>query len=156
MSYQNMVSAETDDFSYNKKLIYALTAGVIFMLVSLPSAYEQTEKLTHTISDNCPTPEGKYLHAAVFFAVTYFVMKVLGKQKYYVMNGKTDGQIAKYAFWATMLFFVLASTDSYRLTGRLYDGLSNADGCPNTKGVVTHGVIFMIVILLTMYFPKDC
>jgi hypothetical protein len=33
--------------------------------------------------------------------------------------------------------------------------LANQSGCPNVMGVIVHGIVFMVVLLLVMYFPKD-
>jgi hypothetical protein len=141
--------------SFNKKLLASVFAAVIFILISLPAAYGQTNELVTTYNDGCPTPEGKFIHAALFFAISYFVMKISSKQHYIDMGTKTDAQIAKYAFYGTLLFFLFASTDTYRLTGKFVTGLTNPAGCPEVKGVLVHGLVFLVVLLLIMYFPKD-
>lgn len=151
-----MSDTSSNTMTLNKKIMCSAMAAIVFMVVSLPQAYTQTSKLTTTISETCPTPEGKFIHAALFFAINYFLMKLAASQKYYGMETKSDGLIAKYAFTGTLLFFLLSSTDSYRLTGRLFSGLANESGCPEVKGVIVHGLVFLVILVLMMYFPKDC
>jgi hypothetical protein len=139
--------------SFNKKFWVSFAAGVLFVLVSLPQVYGQTDKLLSTYEGDCPTAEGKFLHAIIFFIIAYIFLKISNNNKYFAITQKTDSQLAKTAFYATLLFFVIASSDAYRLTGRVFSGLSNDVGCPNVKGVIVHGIIFLIVLLLTMYFP---
>lgn len=148
----NQLSMESP---FNKKLMCSALAAVIFILVSLPQVYGQTDRVMSTYADGCPTSEGKYLHAAVFFALVFALMKLGARMKWSGMEQKSDALHAKYAFYATLLFFVLASSDSYHLSSRLWSGLADARGCPNVTGVIVHGVVFMVVLLLVMYFPKD-
>lgn len=145
------VSAEP---TLNKKLLYSSIGAAIFVAVSLPQVYGQTSRLTNTIDDTCPTPEGKFIHAALFFAISYFVMKISSSRKY-DLEAKSDGLIAKYAFYSTLLFFVLASSDAYRLTGKFISGLANEAGCPEFKGIIVHALVFLVVLTLVMYFPND-
>jgi hypothetical protein len=139
----------------NKKLVYSGTAALVFVLMSLPQAYAQTGRIVHTYDDSCPTPEGKYLHALLFFVINYFAVKFAESQKYIGLEKKSDAMIAKNAFIASLLFFVIASTDSYKLTGKLFGGLANKAGCPDVRGVVVHGIVFLVILTLVMYIPKD-
>lgn len=139
----------------NKKLIWSAIGAAIFMAVSLPQAYNQTSRLTQTINNKCPTPEGKFIHAALFFAVNYFVMKLAASNKWMNMEQKPDALLAKYAFYGTLLFFLISSSDTYRLTGKLFSGVADEYGCPEIKGVLLHGVVFLAVLVLIMFFPKD-
>ena len=150
------MSSTSNPISLNKKIMCSATAAAIFMIVSLPQAYTQSSRLTRTFSDACPTPEGKFIHAALFFAINYFIMKVMASKKYHGMEKKSDGLLARYAFTGTLLFFLLSSTDSYKLTGKIVPGLANENGCPEVKGVIVHGLVFLVILVLTMYFPKDC
>jgi len=144
------------DTSFTKKLTASSIAGLTFALVSLPEVYLQTNKLTNTFTSNCPTPEGKFLHFALFFAIEFFIMKMMVRYNYMGMGDKSDGLIAKYALCGAMLFFILSSTDAYRMTAKLGLGLADENGCPNVKGVVVHALVFIGLLLLKMqYLPKD-
>lgn len=148
----------------NKKLTYSALSAVVFMAVSLPQTYQGVEDVSNsalsylpgqlsvdTIQGNCPTASGKFLHTGVFFVVLYFLMKWLNK------SDLSDGLIAKYSFYTTLLFFLLTSSDTYALTSQLpsMGDLVGADGCPTKKGVLVHGLVFLVVLTLVMYFPKD-
>lgn len=145
----------------NKKITYSALAALVFLGVSLPQTYQQTNKLTHlvksvefntiTMDGECPTPGGKFLHTGVFFVILYFLMKFLN-------NGDlTDGLIAKYSFYSTLIFFLLTSNDTYYMTSSLpgLGDLTNNSGCPTRKGVFIHALVFLVVLTLVMYFPKD-
>ncbi|VBB18180.1 hypothetical protein YASMINEVIRUS_1250 [Yasminevirus sp. GU-2018] len=150
-----VVGTSASGKSFNSKLIWSAVSAAIFIAVSAPQVYTQTSRITTTASENCPTPEGKFIHAALFFAINYFVMKIASNQKWMNMEGKPDGLLAKYAFYGTLLFFLVSSSDTYRLTGKLISGLANESGCPEMKGVIVHGLVFLVLLVLIMYFPKD-
>jgi hypothetical protein len=137
----------------NKKITYAALSAVVFMAVSLPQTYQQTERLpyVHSIEGNCPTAAGKFLHTGIFFVILYFLMKWLNK------SDLSDGLIAKYSFYSALLFFLLTSSDTYALTSGVpgLNDLVDASGCPSKKGVLVHGLVYLVVLTLIMYFPKD-
>ncbi len=139
-----------------QKLVHASLGACLFILVSLPQVYSGTNtKFIPTVIEQCPTPEGKFLHSALFFVLNFLVMKYMAKYNYLNMGNLSDGLLAKYAFMGTLLFFLISSSDTYRLTHRLYDGLSNPLGCPNLSGVLVHGLVFLAILVLVMYFPRD-
>lgn len=142
----------------NKKLTYAALSAVVFMGVSLPQTYSVTDRYIgsytgSTLSGTCPSPVGKFLHTGVFFVVLYVLMKLLNR------TNMSDGLIAKYSFYSTLLFFLVTSSDTYALTSQvpaLKDiGIVDATGCPTKQGVVVHGLVFMVLLVLVMYFPRD-
>lgn len=136
----------------NKKITYAALSAVVFLAVSLPQTYQQTDRLVDTFNEGCPTPVGKFLHTGAFFVILYFLMKWLNKSKL------SDGLIAKYSFYSALIFFLLTSNDSYALTKNipyLGDDLVEVSGCPTKKGILVHAVVYLVVLTLVMYFPKD-
>lgn len=145
-------------FDFNKKLLWSAVAALIFIGVSLPQTYQFTGRTNINVAGaehKCPTAEGKLIHAIIFFVINYFIMKVAAH--YGHLYNTSDGQMAKYAFYATLLFLVLSSTDAYTLTNKLLRGASNVGpmeaGCPELNGIIINGIVFFVVILLTMYFP---
>ena len=148
----------------NKKVTYSALSAVIFMAVSLPQTYQGVENVSNSalsylpgqtslknVEGNCPTASGKFLHTGVFFVILYFLMKWLNRSKL------SDGLIAKYSFYTTLIFFLLSSSDSYALSSRIPYLEDNVDefGCPSRKGVLVHGLVFLVILTLVMYFPKD-
>jgi len=142
----------------NKKITYSALSALVFLAVSLPQTYHQTDYITSyigtgsTITDqDCPTPGGKFVHTGLFFVILYFLIKMLNN------NELSDGLIAKYAFYSTLIFFLLTSNDTYALTSSvpgLHD-LTNNVGCPTKKGVLIHALVYLVVLTIVMYFPKD-
>ena len=65
---------------------------------------------------------------------------------------------AKYAFYATLIFFLVASPETYRITqdvlGWLFT-ISTHDGTPTPLGFFFHTLIFFLVLWGTMLFPRD-
>jgi hypothetical protein len=138
----------------NKKVTYAALSALVFMAVSLPQTYQQTDRLPYvnTVTGTCPTPVGKLVHTGTFFVVLYFLMKFLNKTRL------SDGLIAKYSFYSTLIFFALNSTETYALTSQLPgigSGILDVSGCPSKQGVMIHTVVYLVVLTLVMYFPKD-
>ena len=135
---------------FNKKLYYSASAALVFVLVALPQVYDVTNNLFNTSVNGCPTPQGLLFHTFVFFALLFFLMKT------FTMKGspKPDGVLAKYAFWSALIFFLLSSTEMYSMTGKVFPSLAN-NGCPTLNGVLVHGLVFMFVLVLVMYFPHD-
>jgi len=141
--------------SFRKQLIYSAISALFFIVVSLPDTYKKTTYLTrtNTMTDNCPTPEGKFIHTAVFFIINFVMMKIANSYK---QTGElSDGLIAKYSFYGALLFFMLSSSDTYRLTSRVLGGNLGNDGCPNVNGILVHALVFAVVLVLVMSFPKD-
>jgi len=148
-----------------RKAGYSFIPAVLFFVVSLPEVYNTTNDLgtrlgqtdnrlsINTYANDCPTSTGKFLHSLVFFLLVWSVMKMSrnsGRMPY-----KSNGLLAKYAFYSTLIFFLLSSTDAYNVTGNLVSGLTNSSGCPNMTGAIVHGLVFLVVLTLVMFFPKD-
>ena len=151
----------------NRKLMWSAAAAALFIAVSLPQVYSQTSRVVTTTADMCPTPGGKFIHTAIFFAVSYFLMKLFAGQRLLDIESKAEGvtfragfdkmemMMLKRSFMGALLFFMLSSTDSYRLTQNLVSGVANEMGCPEVKGVLIHGLVFMVIVLLTMTMPME-
>lgn len=151
--------------TFVRKLGYAFIPAVLFFVVSLPEVYNGTNKLGERLgksverlgfesySGDCPTSVGKFLHSIVFFLLVYGVMTYTKKtNKAY---HKSNGVLAKYAFYSTLIFFLLSSSDAYNVSEHYLSGLTNSAGCPNMTGALVHGIVFLVVLTLVMYFPKD-
>lgn len=150
---------EVPRLTLQNKVAVSSVAAVVFMLCALPQVYQRTDNrflTTYDASSTCPTPAGKFLHTAVFFAVSYFLMKIGANKQVLGLENKSDGFLAKCAFHSALLFFVLTSTDAFKLTGNFTSRvLANEFGCPNVTGVVAHSLVFLVVLVLVMYFPKE-
>ena len=62
---------------------------------------------------------------------------------------------AKYAFYSTLVFFLLASPETYLLTSRLYSPIADTEGHPSPLGLFIHTGLFFLVLLGLMMFPRD-
>ena len=148
--------------SHPQFLVAAATAAFVFFLVSLPQVYQSTSNVVNYLEpnsvklfeNNCPTADGKFLHTLLFFAIMFAIGKI---KNVYGLNQpkKSNALLAKYAFYGSLLYFFLASSDSYHLSGKLVSGLADPNGCPFFKGLLVHSVVFFCFVLLTCYFPRD-
>ena len=136
-----------------KKIIYAVVSALFFVAVSLPDTYKQTNRLTNTIDNNCPTATGKFIHTAVFFILNFVMMKIA--ESYKEKGHLSNGLIAKYAFSGALLFFMVSSSDTYLLTSQLFGEQIGSAGCPTMTGILVHGVVFAALLVIMMSFPKD-
>ena len=65
---------------------------------------------------------------------------------------------AKYAFYSTLVFFLIANPETFKLTQRLLGGfitLASDKGCPSTYGFFIHTALFFFVLWGFMLFPRD-
>lgn len=148
-----------------RKAGYSFIPAVLFFVVSLPEVYNATDNVGtrlgqtdnrlsfDTYDNNCPTSTGKFLHSLVFFLLVWAVMR--NSRNNGRMPYKSNGLLAKYAFYSTLIFFLLSSTDTYNVTGNLISGLTNSAGCPNMSGAIVHGLVYLVILTLVMFFPKD-
>lgn len=56
---------------------------------------------------------------------------------------------------AVLLFFIISNPFTYRLTNSLLGGLTgrlaDPSGCPTTKGILVHSVVFGAIVYALMY-----
>lgn len=67
------------------------------------------------------------------------------------------GLKAKYSFYSALVFFLIASPETFKLTQMLFGSfitLANG-GCPTPAGLFFHSFIFFLFLLGLMLFPRD-
>jgi hypothetical protein len=133
---------------FNQKLYHAAISSCVFLVASLPYGYGKTNGFL-SASGDCPTYKSKLLHTLGFFALSLLVMKFIGKAD------KPLELMVKYATYSSLLFFLLSSTEAFKLTGSLVDGLADESGCPTLTGVAVHTLVYGGVLMLLMSLPKD-
>ena len=153
MSTQSYPVIETCDKSFNPKLAWSAVGAAIFVLISSSQMYAQTQKLVTTTSDNCPTMGGNLIHAAIFFGINFGVMKVASWNSD-LSKPMSDKTMVRYALFSTLLFLILANSYVYNITNKVLPGLANEIGCPTSAGVIFHGVVFMVLLLIMMHNVK--
>jgi hypothetical protein len=63
---------------------------------------------------------------------------------------------AKYSFYSALVFFLCANPETYKIMNSIFGGfLANPGGCPTPIGLFFHTVLFFVVILALMMFPRD-
>jgi hypothetical protein len=65
---------------------------------------------------------------------------------------------AKYAFYSTLVFFLIANPETFKLTQRFFGSfltLASESGCPTAYGFFTHSLLFFLVLWGMMLFPRD-
>ena len=64
---------------------------------------------------------------------------------------------AKYAFYSTLIFFLIASPETYKITQQLLGGFftTSTNGCPSPFGFFFHTILFFFVLWGIMLFPHD-
>lgn len=67
------------------------------------------------------------------------------------------GLKAKYSFYSALVFFLISNPETYKLTQMLFGGLfvTSVGGCPTPVGLFFHSVLFFVVLLGLMLFPRD-
>lgn len=148
-----------DEYNRHKLVYNAAIAALVFVIVSLPLVYNYTGKLakyanTEVFANNCPTSAGKFAHSVIFFVLIYVICKIHNAYAP-AQNAKSNAQMAKHAFYTSLLFFVLSSTDAYIVSRKLVKDVADANGCPSVKGILLHSIVFIAAYLLVGQFPKD-
>ena len=65
---------------------------------------------------------------------------------------------AKYAFYSTLIFFLIANPETFKMTQNVFGWLfmvSDSGGCPTAMGFFLHTLLFFLVLWAAMLFPKD-
>ena len=68
----------------------------------------------------------------------------------------SEGLKFKYSLYTTLLFFLLASPTSFRVSNRLFGGsVASKGGCPTAVGFALHTFVFLIGLYGLMSLPHD-
>lgn len=65
---------------------------------------------------------------------------------------------AKYSFYSTLVFFLIANPETYKLMQRVLGGfisIASDSGCPTPYGFFLHTLLFFLVLWAIMLFPRD-
>ena len=66
---------------------------------------------------------------------------------------------AKYSFYSALVFFLVANPETYKITdwmfGSVMPPIANNAGAPTPVGLFFHTLVFFVVILSLMMFPRD-
>lgn len=68
------------------------------------------------------------------------------------------GLKAKYSFYSTLVFFLVANPETFKLTQRLLGGfisMASDSGCPTAYGFFIHSFLFFLILWGMMLFPRD-
>ena len=65
----------------------------------------------------------------------------------------TPGLKFKYSLYSTFIFFILSSSQMYKLTSRMLP--TSIDGCPTPFGLLVHSIVFLLALYGIMTLPKD-
>ena len=66
---------------------------------------------------------------------------------------KPDMLKLKYSFMAALIFFIVSSPETYKLTNKVVK--TSVNGCPTTTGLLLHAVVFMVVVYGLMKLKED-
>ena len=65
---------------------------------------------------------------------------------------------AKYAFYSTLIFFLIANPETYKMTQKVLGWIfpiADGGGCPTASGFFLHTALFFFVLWGVMLFPRD-
>jgi hypothetical protein len=65
---------------------------------------------------------------------------------------------AKYSFYSTLVFFLIANPETFKLMQRMLGGffsIATDTGCHSTYGFFFHTLLFFFVLWGLMLFPRD-
>lgn len=146
----------TVSHDFLNKFIWSSVGAAVFVIVSIPQLYAQTNSMAG-IKSSCPSPYSKFLHSGLFFLINFAIMGIVSLANKSGSDRLPLGLVAKYSFYATLLFFLVSSSDAYGVTSIIPKLSTKVDGgnCPTIVGVLVHGVVFVLLLIAMMYMPKD-
>lgn len=59
----------------------------------------------------------------------------------------------KYSMYSTFIFYILSSSQMYKLTSKILP--TSIDGCPTPFGLLIHSIVFLLALYGIMTLPKD-
>lgn len=65
---------------------------------------------------------------------------------------------AKYAAYTTLVFFLIANPETYKIMQKFLGGfvtIASEGGCPTPSGFFIHTGLFFLVLWSIMLFPRD-
>jgi hypothetical protein len=65
---------------------------------------------------------------------------------------------AKYAAYTTLIFFLMANPETYKLLQKLLGGwvsIASEGGCPTPTGFFLQTALFFVILWSFMLFPRD-
>lgn len=65
---------------------------------------------------------------------------------------------AKYAFYSTLIFFLIANPETFKMTQNVLGWIvqvADGGGCPTATGFFLHTALFFAVLWGAMLFPRD-
>ena len=65
---------------------------------------------------------------------------------------------AKYAAYTTLVFFLIANPETYKMMQKFLGSLvtiASEGGCPTPAGFFIHSALFFVVLWSIMLFPRD-
>jgi hypothetical protein len=65
---------------------------------------------------------------------------------------------AKYAFYSTLIFFLIANPETFKMTQGAFGfivHIADSGGCPTAVGFFIHTALFFLVLWAAMLFPQD-
>jgi hypothetical protein len=65
---------------------------------------------------------------------------------------------AKYALYTTLIFFLIANPETYKLLQKFVGGfvtIASEGGCPTPAGFFIHSGLFFLVLWSMMLLPRD-
>jgi len=68
------------------------------------------------------------------------------------------GLKAKFAFYSTLIFFLVANPETYKMTQQLLGHIftiSSESGCSTPYGFFFHSILFFFILWGIMLFPRD-
>ena len=144
--------------SFVNKLIYASIGTAAFFLLSHPTTYEilNTFLPTKIKVDPCPSPNTRIIQVIIFAILMFSILVLLNM--FAIHNKKSIWYFAKQALFATLIFYILSSTEMHTLMADITkrkDSLLK-DGCPTISAKFFHSILYFIAAFGSMYILCKC
>lgn len=143
MDETNETSKNTKPYTSDDKWVTAGIAGLLFLLLSSPVAYELSSHIgLPTFDDGTPTIPGLIIHASILVLIVKILMA--WKAPPATKAASKDQYIA--ALLVGLLFMVVSSPYLYGSIDSLGIFQDSIDGVPTPRGLIVHTLIFTLLV----------
>jgi hypothetical protein len=126
------------------KIRISASSALIAFAVHTHIAYNLTNNVLPTHSNNCPTPIGILLHTIVFAVISFLSMTNVDKP--------VDLKLTYSIYGALLLNFVF-SDGMKAVTGSILPNIVGQNNCLTDSGTVLHSLVYGTLLVGMMYLP---
>jgi hypothetical protein len=129
---------------------------LLFIILSTPYSYQLSQisgiNTLSPLNPNCPTLAGLIINGTIYAVILRLLLSAKEDKNCETKFTSKDKWIV--SIIGGVLFLLLASPYLFGITDNLSSLINikiSDNGCPNSAGIILHGIIFALAVRLLMY-----